>query len=103
MKNSNFFSLINTINYQEGSVVSRELFRNGSGTLTLFAFDTNQGLSEHKTAFEAFATVIDGQAEIIVDGEKYEVKQGEMLHMPANKPHSLKAHAPFKMLLLMMK
>jgi len=103
MKNSLPFSLVSSIQYQDGSVVSKELFRNSSSTMTLFAFGKNQGLSEHTTPFDAFVTILDGQAEIIVDGNVHQVKQGEMLHMPANKPHSLKAHVPFKMLLLMLK
>lgn len=103
MKNTNPFSLVSSISYQEGSVVSKELFRNESGTMTLFAFGEGQGLSEHKTPFEAFVTVLDGQAEITVDGVAHNVKQGEMLYLPANKPHALKAHVQFKMLLLMMK
>ena len=93
----------NSVSYQEGSVVSRELFRNESGTLTLFAFDAGQGLSEHKTPFEAFVTLLEGEAEITVAGVKHIVKTGEMLHMPAQKPHALKATKRFKMVLLMMK
>lgn len=103
MKNIAPISLSASIQYQEGSVVSRELFRNESGTLTLFAFDVGQGLSEHKTPFEAFATIIDGEANITVSGVTHIVKQGQMLVMPANNPHALKATKQFKMLLLMMK
>lgn len=103
MKNTKPFSLSEVIQYQEGSVVSRELARVQSGTMTLFAFDAGQGLSEHKTPYEAFVYVIDGEAEITVSGVKYIVKQGEMLPMPANNPHALKAVVKFKMLLMMMK
>ncbi len=103
MKNTKPFSLTSAIQYQEGSVVSRELARVDSGTMTLFAFDAGQGLSEHKTPFEAFVYIVDGEAEITVSGVKNTVKQGEMLAMPANKPHALKAVLPFKMLLVMMK
>lgn len=84
-------------------MVSREIFRNESGTLTLFAFDKGQGLSEHKTPYEAFVTILDGEAEITVSGVIYKVKNGQMLAMPANNPHALKAVSQFKMLLLMMK
>lgn len=103
MKQSIPMSLSTSIQYQEGSVVSRELFRADSGTITLFAFDTGQGLSEHKTPYEAFVSIIDGEAEITVSGVKNIVKQGEMLQMPANQPHALKAITKFKMLLIMMK
>ena len=97
------FSLTNAIAYQEGSVVSKELLRKDSATITLFAFDKGQGLSEHKTPYDAFASIIDGEAEITVSGVKYIVKQGEMLPMSANEPHALKALARFKMMLIMIK
>ncbi len=103
MTNSTPISLSGSIQYQEGSVVSRELFRNDSGTITLFAFDAGQGLSEHKTPYEAFAYIIDGEVEITISGVKNTVKQGEMLAMPANHPHALKAITKFKMSLIMMK
>lgn len=92
-----------SINYQEGSVVSKEIANKPSGTITLFAFDKGQGLTEHTTPFDAFVMVVDGVAEITVSGTKHEVGEGEMLHMPANAPHSLKAIQPFKMILTMIK
>lgn len=91
------------ISYQDGSVVSREVLRNASGTSTLFAFAEGQGLSEHTTPFDALVLIVDGEAEITVDGKATIVKQGEFIHMPANHPHALHAHTPFKMLLTMMK
>lgn len=97
------FSLRRYIQYQEGSVVSREIFKNAGGTITLFAFAQGQGLSEHKTPFDAFVQVIDGEAEITVSGKTASVKAGEMLHMPANQPHALKAVKRFKMLLTMLR
>ncbi len=97
------FNVANHISYQDGSVVSREISKGSGGTITLFAFDAGQGLSEHKTPFEAFVHVIDGEAEITVGGSKHTVKTGEMIHMPANVPHALQAASRFKMLLVMMR
>ncbi|MFZ2026335.1 MAG: cupin domain-containing protein [Microgenomates group bacterium] len=96
-------SLNEHIHYQEGSVVSREIFKNASGTVTLFAFAEGQGLSEHKTPYDALVYIIDGEAEITVSGKLNTVKAGEMLHMPAGEAHALKANKQFKMLLTMMK
>ena len=95
------FSLTDHIQYQAGSVVSREILKTESGSVTLFAFDKDQGLSEHTTPFEAMVYVLDGEAEIAVSSKARTVKAGEMIHMPANKPHALKAKKPFKMLLTM--
>ena len=97
------FSLNQHINYQEGSVVSKEVFKNESGTVTLFAFAQGQGLSEHKTPYDAFVYIIDGEADISISGILNKVKTGEIIHMPAGKPHALKANQQFKMLLTMMK
>ena len=91
------------ISYQAGSVVSREVLKKSTGTVTLFAFDKGQGLSEHKTPFDALVYVFDGQAQITVSGVIHEVKAGEMLLMPANQPHSLFALIPFKMMLTMIR
>ncbi len=97
------FSLNQHINYQDGSVVSKEVFKNQSGTITLFAFAEGQGLSEHKTPYDALAYIIDGEADITISGVLSNVKAGEVIHMPAGKPHALKANKQFKMLLTMMK
>lgn len=97
------YNLDHKINYQEGSVVSREVFKNQSGTVTLFAFDKGQGLSEHKTPFDALVYIVDGEAEITVSGVKHELKTGDFIHMPSNLPHALKAVVQFKMLLTMLK
>lgn len=91
------------INYQEGSVVSKEIVNKPTGTITLFAFDIGQGLSEHTAPYDAFVVISEGIAEITVSGVKNEVKAGETFLMPANKPHSLKAIKPFKMILIMIK
>lgn len=89
--------------YQDGSVVSKEIMRKQTGTVTLFAFDKGQGLSEHTAPFDALVTIVDGQAEITISGNPIIVKEGEMVIMPANEPHALKAIEKFKMLLVMIK
>lgn len=103
-KQTNFhFSLNEHINYQDGSVVSKEVLKNQSGTVTLFAFAQGQGLSEHKTPYDAFVYIVDGEADITISGIHNTVKAGEMIHMPAGEPHALSAKKQFKMLLTMMK
>ncbi len=89
--------------YQEASVVSTTLLDKDTGTVTLFAFDKDQGLSEHTAPFDAMVCVLDGAVEITIDGNPVLVKQGEMLIMPANKPHALKGVERFKMMLTMIK
>jgi quercetin dioxygenase-like cupin family protein len=89
--------------YQPGSVVSRTIIDLKTGTVTLFAFDVGQGLSEHTVPFDAIAYIVDGQAEITVSGKANTVKAGEMIVMPASHPHALKALSRFKMLLIMIK
>jgi quercetin dioxygenase-like cupin family protein len=89
--------------YQEGSVVSRTVIDKKIGTITLFAFAQGQGLSEHTAPYDAFVQVIDGTAEITIDGTAHRVAAGEMLIMPADRPHSLKAVERFKMLLVMIR
>jgi quercetin dioxygenase-like cupin family protein len=89
------------IAYQEGSVVSRMIVYKKSGTLTLFAFDAGEDLSEHTAPYDAIATIIDGEAEITIENEPFLLKEGQMIIMPANKPHALHAHQRFKMLLTM--
>lgn len=91
------------INFREGSVVSKEIINKPSGTVTLFAFAKDQGLSEHTVPYDGLAIVTEGLAEITVSGVKHEVKTGEMFLLPANAPHSLKALQPFKMILTMIK
>ena len=93
--------LIDLIDYQEGSVVSREIISKRTGTVTLFAFDEGQGLSEHTAPFDAFVYCLDGEAEITISGNPTRLKEGDMVIMPAHKPHALKALKKFKMLLIM--
>jgi len=89
--------------YQKGAVVSKTLVEKEAGTVTLFAFDEGQALSEHTAPFDALVQVTDGQAEIRIAGEPYRVSEGEMLIMPANQSHALKALTPFKMMLTMIR
>jgi len=91
------------VDYQPGSVVSRTVIDKPSGTLTLFSFDKGQGLSEHTAPFDALVYILDGEAEISISGRPLRVKPGEMVIMPANEPHALKAVRRFKMLLAMIK
>jgi len=91
------------VSYQAGSVVSRTLLDKKAGTITMFAFAEGEGLSEHTAPFDAFVQIIDGTAEITVDGEMHMVHDGEMIIMPANKPHALRAARQFKMLLVMIR
>ena len=93
--------LSNSVNYQENAVISSEILKKDSGNVSVFAFDKNQGLSTHTAPFDALVTIIDGQAEVTISGKPFIVKEGEMIIMPANKPHSLKAVERFKMLLVM--
>jgi quercetin dioxygenase-like cupin family protein len=95
--------LIDLVNYQEGAVVSRTLVNRPTGTVTLFAFDEGQGLSEHTAPFDALAHLLEGEAEIVVSGKPLRMTAGEAVLMPANQPHSLKALSRFKMLLTMIR
>ena len=91
------------VEYQPGSVVSRTVIDKPAGTLTLFAFGEGQGLSEHTAPFDALVYILDGEAEVTISGRAHPVKHGEMLIMPANQPHALRAVKRFKMLLVMIK
>ena len=95
--------LLDLVSYQEGSVVSRTIVNRPTGTVTLFAFDEGQGLSEHTAPFDALAHLLEGEAEIVVSGKPLPTKAGEAVLMPANQPHSLKALTRFKMLLTMIR
>jgi quercetin dioxygenase-like cupin family protein len=91
------------LQYQNGSVVSRVLLKNKGGTVTLFAFDTGEGLSEHTAPFDALVFVVDGEAEVEIAGESYRVRLGETITLPANIPHAVRAATKFKMLLTMIR
>jgi len=96
-------NLLELVAYQQDAVVSKTLIKKETGTVTLFAFDKGQGLSEHTAPFDAMVCILDGEAEITIDGNPVMVKAPEMIIMPADKPHSLKAVEKFKMLLIMIK
>jgi quercetin dioxygenase-like cupin family protein len=91
------------LQYQDGSIVSRVLLKNKGGTVTLFAFDEGEGLSEHTAPFDALVFVLVGAVDIQIDGESFAVRQGETIILPANRPHAVKATTRFKMLLIMIR
>ena len=100
-KRSQVAYLVNLIDYQEDAIVSRTIIDNESGTVTLFSFDKGQGLSEHTTPYEALMYLIDGEVSVTLSGKTYHLQQGEMIVMPPNEPHALKALSRFKMLLIL--
>jgi quercetin dioxygenase-like cupin family protein len=95
--------LVDLVAYQRGSVVSRTIIDKKTGTVTLFSFDEGQGLSEHTAPFDALVYLLDGEADISISGKPLHLREGEMVIMPANQPHALKAVKRFKMLLAMIR
>jgi quercetin dioxygenase-like cupin family protein len=95
--------LIELADYQEGSIVSRTIVNRKTGTVTFFAFDKGQGLSEHTAPFDALVYMVDGKAEIMISGNPNVLEKGDIIVMPANKPHALKALEQFKMMLIMVR
>jgi quercetin dioxygenase-like cupin family protein len=91
------------VNYQDGSIVSREIVKKPTGNVTIFAFDEGQGLSEHTAPFDALVHVLEGEAEISIAGKPHHLHCGEMILMPAQQPHALKALKRFKMILTMIR
>lgn len=91
------------LDYQEGAVVSREIIRKETGTVTIFAFDKGEGLSEHTAPFDAMVQIIDGKAEITISGKKNTLQRGDMIIMPADEPHALHALEQYKMILTMIR
>jgi quercetin dioxygenase-like cupin family protein len=91
------------LQYQDGAVVSRTLIDKKVGTVTMFAFDEGQGLSEHTAPYDAMVMITDGEVEIRIAGEPFRLKQGETIILPAGKPHALRALSPFKMMLIMIR
>jgi quercetin dioxygenase-like cupin family protein len=100
---TNIQNFVESIDYQADSVVSKTLVKKAAGTVTLFAFAEEQGLSEHTTPYDALVQVLDGEAEIVIGGTAHNVGAGESILMPADVPHALKANVRFKMLLTMIK
>ena len=95
--------LVNLADYQEGSVVSQTLIDRKTGTVTFFAFDEGQSLSEHTAPYDALVYLLDGEAEIVISGKATRVKEGEMIVIPAKKPHALRAVKRFKMILTLIR
>lgn len=91
------------VSYQDGAVVSREIIKKPAGSVTLFAFDEGQGLSEHTAPFDALVQVVEGEAEIMISSQPHRLQGGEMILMPAQQPHALKALQRFKMILTMIR
>ena len=99
----NALTMSDLVAYSDGSVVSKTLIDKKVGTVTLFSFDAGQGLSEHTVPYDAFVQVVDGEAQVTINGEPHIVSVGQMIIMPANIPHELKAVKRFKMLLVMIR
>jgi len=96
-------NLADCVDYQQGSVVSRALIKKDKGTITLFAFEKGEGLSEHTAPFDALVYIVDGKADITINAKLYQPQKGQFIIMPANQPHSLRASERFKMLLVMIR
>lgn len=94
-------SLSGMLDYQEGSIVSRTVLKRDSGSMTVFAFDRSQDLSEHTTPHDALIQILEGEAEVTIDGAAHTVRQGELIALPANRPHAVRAVRRFKMVLTM--
>jgi quercetin dioxygenase-like cupin family protein len=108
MENQSFepaavYNLKKSVEIAKGGIVSKQFIKNKGGNITLFAFDQGQGLSEHTAPFDAIVQIVEGKAEVSVDGNKQLVSEGEMINMPANIPHALHAVEAFKMCLIMIK
>lgn len=95
--------MIESIKYQDNAIVSRTIIDRETGTITLFALDKGQKISEHTTPYDAFVLILEGKANIIISGEDHSVKYGEMIIMPAGEPHAIEATERFKMLLVMIR
>ncbi|MDP1546045.1 MAG: cupin domain-containing protein [Anaerolineales bacterium] len=100
---SQVLNLAEMVNYQEGSVVSRQITKADTGNVTLFAFDKDQGLSEHTAPFDALVHILEGEADVTISGQPFRLNAGDAIIMPADEPHALKAIQKFKMLLTMIR
>jgi|SRR5205085_4865299 len=103
IKSAEVKPLSGLLQYQDGAIVSRVLLKNKGGTVTIFAFDAGEGLSEHTAPFDAFVVVTDGEAYVEIAGEGFKLQQGETIILPANQPHAVRAATKFKMLLIMIR
>jgi quercetin dioxygenase-like cupin family protein len=103
IKSAEVKQLSGLLQYQDAAIVSRVLLKNKGGTVTMFAFDVGEGLSEHTAPFDALVVVTDGEADVEIAGESFKLQQGETIILPANQPHALRAATKFKMLLIMIR
>ena len=103
MIHSEIQKLSEMVNYQDGTIVSKTIINKDTGTVTLFAFDKDQSLSEHTAPFDALLQVLSGEVDVYISGKKHHLTTGEMILMPANVPHAVKAIEKFKMMLIMIK
>jgi quercetin dioxygenase-like cupin family protein len=95
--------LTDLVSYQEGSIVSKTIVEKKAGTVTLFAFDEGQGLSEHTAPFDALVWILEGEAKVTISGKSHRLREGEAILMPANQPHALEGPGKFKMMLTMIR
>ncbi|MCJ7433935.1 MAG: cupin domain-containing protein [Anaerolineales bacterium] len=100
---SEILQMAELVTYQAGAVVSRQITKAEAGNVTLFAFDKEQGLSEHTAPYDALVHILEGEAEVTLSGQPFQLKAGDAIIMPANEPHALKAIQKFKMLLTMIR
>ena len=100
---SQVLKVTDLLDYQEAAVVSRTIIKDKTGTVTLFAFDEGEELSEHTAPFDALVYLLDGEAEVVISGKSFRLTDGEMIIMPADEPHALKAVTKFKMMLVMIR
>jgi quercetin dioxygenase-like cupin family protein len=103
IKSAEVKQLSGLLQYQDGAIVSRVLLKNKGGTVTMFAFDVGEGLSEHTAPFDALVVVTDGEADVEIAGDGFKLGQGETIILPANQPHAVRAATKFKMLLIMIR
>ena len=103
IKSAEVKQLSDLLQYQDGAIVSRVLLKNKGGTVTMFAFDVGEGLSEHTAPFDALVVVTDGEADVEIAGDGFKLRQGETIILPANQPHAVRAATKFKMLLIMIR
>ena len=103
IKKSQIYNLDNDVEYNEGSIISKTLIDKETGTVTFFAFDKDQGLSEHTAPYDALLNVLDGEVKITISGENFNLKKNDMILMPANEPHAVYALTKMKMILVMVK
>ncbi len=100
---SRVLTLKDLVQYQDGTVASRMIVKQKAGSITLFSFDADEGLSEHTAPFDAVVTILDGECEVWVAGKTHQMKEGETIIFPANVPHALSAITRFKMMLVMIR